>query len=851
MIIERIELINFKKYTKQRIELGKKVIGIFGPNGAGKSTIFDAICWCLYGVTPTIGKEGEVVRQEELIRDGQSEMGVEIFFRHDQQNYDVSRFYSTTEGIKAKIIIDGEVVANSSKEVTSFITKLIGFDAKAFISASFVRQKEIDLLTSQRASRRKEIINRLFNLQLYDNLLGDARKKQKDLEMEVIDFNGQKKELVRDIESFSGVKDEQRTLKKRLQELREKIGSSNKKLSEEKEAYESLRQKHKAYEQGKHDILVLEGMEKEKRRRYKEYAELLAEIRRAREEIKEIEKKLKDMRVSKDAFNRLFSLRNRYNSLKYQIDALAGNVEDARTQREREHNRLKERLEALKTKQSSLEDEIQQISREIQAVADKLPGLEKTSASLQSARKELEKINNRIRDEMSVIKSARVKLEELREEEAKLAAIESESKCPTCHQPLDNIKKAMLRREYNVKLTKQDALVKNQESKLSKIEELGKEGREKVKCLETDLENYQGLKLQKTKLDSMLEQKKGMQKETRESIQTTEREIEAFLKEEDIRGKKIEEEMSRKLKELSELGFNQDEFERVQEEAMKYDKFRNQRDAKLEYVLKEDQISINVERITNELNELLDKIGKQKESLALLKVEKEDVERARSTVKLLEKGLKELEIEEGKIEQQLSSNKELLEKLSMKKERIREVSSKLKELNNSINDYHILKEAFKNIPVNIHERLKPRIQMEVSNLLSEITQEKYPAVRIEDDYTIQVLFNGIFYPIYRFSGGEKDLINLCLRIGISRVLASLSKEQDFAHLDYLFLDETFSSLDSERRKNLLSVLNTLQNFFSQIVVITHVEDIKEMVPDVIIVEEQDDGSSGIKYSKKI
>jgi DNA repair exonuclease SbcCD ATPase subunit len=54
MIIERILLLNFKKYAQETVVLGKGIIGIFGPNGAGKSTIFDAICWCLYGVTPSM-----------------------------------------------------------------------------------------------------------------------------------------------------------------------------------------------------------------------------------------------------------------------------------------------------------------------------------------------------------------------------------------------------------------------------------------------------------------------------------------------------------------------------------------------------------------------------------------------------------------------------------------------------------------------------------------------------------------------------------------------------------------------------------------------------------------------------
>jgi exonuclease SbcC len=79
MILKSVHLVNFKKYKKASITLDNSLIGIFGNNGAGKSSLLEAVTWGLYGVAQSMeGKEG--VKQKDLIRDGEEEMGVEVEF---------------------------------------------------------------------------------------------------------------------------------------------------------------------------------------------------------------------------------------------------------------------------------------------------------------------------------------------------------------------------------------------------------------------------------------------------------------------------------------------------------------------------------------------------------------------------------------------------------------------------------------------------------------------------------------------------------------------------------------------------------------------------------------------------
>jgi exonuclease SbcC len=190
-----------------------------------------------------------------------------------------------------------------------------------------------------------------------------------------------------------------------------------------------------------------------------------------------------------------------------------------------------------------------------------------------------------------------------------------------------------------------------------------------------------------------------------------------------------------------------------------------------------------------------------------------------------------------------------IQRLHRVKEELEDLKRNQKDLENMIVTYAVLQEAFRQIPVQIQSRLRPRIRNEASSLLREITEGKYPYIDLGKDYSVTVYYDGQYYPISRFSGGEKDLINLCLRVGISQVLVSLSSLTSFARIQSLFLDECFGSFDIERRRNLLAAIAELRNHFAQIVVITHIDEIKEALPEAFLVEELPDGSSLVRKVK--
>ena len=89
-----------------------------------------------------------------------------------------------------------------------------------------------------------------------------------------------------------------------------------------------------------------------------------------------------------------------------------------------------------------------------------------------------------------------------------------------------------------------------------------------------------------------------------------------------------------------------------------------------------------------------------------------------------------------------------------------------------------------------------------------------------------------------FSGGEAFRINFALRIALSRLLARRSG----APLPVLFIDEGFGSQDAAGQQRLVEAIQSIRSDFDKIIVITHIDAIKEAFDTRIQVEKTEMGS---------
>jgi exonuclease SbcC len=93
------------------------------------------------------------------------------------------------------------------------------------------------------------------------------------------------------------------------------------------------------------------------------------------------------------------------------------------------------------------------------------------------------------------------------------------------------------------------------------------------------------------------------------------------------------------------------------------------------------------------------------------------------------------------------------------------------------------------------------------------------------------------------SGGEEDVLNLALRLAISRMIADRSGHA----FGLLILDEIFGSLDEDRRLRVVGLLRHLLGRFEQIIVLTHIEATRDDMDHQILVSLDDrTGNSAVR-----
>jgi exonuclease SbcC len=166
----------------------------------------------------------------------------------------------------------------------------------------------------------------------------------------------------------------------------------------------------------------------------------------------------------------------------------------------------------------------------------------------------------------------------------------------------------------------------------------------------------------------------------------------------------------------------------------------------------------------------------------------------------------------------------------------------LKEEKNSIRYLGMLSDVMGDFRTFLISRIRPTLSSYSSDFFSRLTDGKYAEVELDENYDLLVYDNGEKYSIERFSGGEEDLANLCLRLAISEVIT----ERAGGVFNFIILDEIFGSQDATRRHNIMKALGGLSGKFRQIFLITHVEDVKNDMENIIFVTEEEDGISSVR-----
>jgi DNA repair exonuclease SbcCD ATPase subunit len=277
---------------------------------------------------------------------------------------------------------------------------------------------------------------------------------------------------------------------------------------------------------------------------------------------------------------------------------------------------------------------------------------------------------------------------------------------------------------------------------------------------------------------------------------------------------------------------------KIREDLQKFSiKVKELLDAQVEYN--------SLSRQKKEYEEFIDRLIKERDTLSVTTPSFKDG----NTVELLQVQLKRVISDRAAISVQISA---LSRQIGGYEERLK--TKKLLEAEIAINkneikdNYFILQHlsfleellSLKGVKNRILDRVIPFMQQEVNNYLSillpnvelDIATVKQGKTVLKQELTFNIkdLISNVVRDFKGWSGGQKKLISLALRLGLWKTAFYYSKKK----FEFLFLDEVFGALDPKDREVPLSFLKRLQEELNiPIVVIDHIEELKEEFRQII------------------
>lgn len=221
------QVIDFEALTS------KGLFGIFGPTGSGKSTILDAITYVLYGDIARDSNEFMNTLCNSLYIVYEFDIGL----GEDRKTYIVERgvnkdkngaYKLKTCKLIEKNLVELTPVAEGARDVKDKIEEIIGLKAEDFQRSVVLPQGKFNEFLKLTGAQRRDMLERIFNLEKYGRALGDKIKRVKRDKQEKLNIIKAKMESFKD----RGVSEEvYNELKKEIEELT----SEDKKLRCEKE----------------------------------------------------------------------------------------------------------------------------------------------------------------------------------------------------------------------------------------------------------------------------------------------------------------------------------------------------------------------------------------------------------------------------------------------------------------------------------------------------------------------------------------------------------------------------------------------------------------------------------------
>ena len=814
-----------------------------GDNGHGKTALLDAITWALWGIaraTPTGTGTINALRMADLVHMGQTDMSVELDFTAGEQLYRVIRRHTvSTRGSSSRTTLELQIATddtgeafrsvsrNTVRETNARISEVLNMDFKTFVNTAYLAQGQADLFTTSTPTERKRCLAEVLDLSYYQRLSEDANTRSRLIQTEM-----QQNETAKNLHSEEVARKPE--YQKRLAEVNAHIAEAAPQAEAQRKQVEELRG----------ETQRLRTLETEFGTLSRRAKSAEADVVRLQRQVSADEKRVSAYEATIADGPRTLTGYDALQSAQAELDRLDAALSE-KSRLDARHAALSQAIARQEERIVSAQRVLQhRIAAELEPRVNRLPQIKERQAAMQQRHAALVRQSDAVERQRKDADAIAARIQTLEQDSERLMTQmqdtrqkfdmleQGEATCPLCKQQLGADGQQHLRAEYrrvgmesrksyNENLTQIDSLTGRHKTTTAELASMEAKHQFATRTLATDEAN--------------------LVRDERESLQAQqdmEQANEALMDaDRTLRDKAFAQEERTDLAELeaviSELEYDAEAHQQARRQASELRQFDaarhalNEAEANLPGV--RDALQTGRQMLMERQAEIAaaaERIDELKRALESLPSLNAALDRAVESSERLEGELRRADIERGV----LGSDIDRCEKLEAE---IRALERKRKRLAGDKSIYDELSVAFgKNgIQALIIESAIPQLEGDANDILGRITDNRMHLKLELDESTSERLEIRIADELgtrdyLTFSGGEAFRINFALRIALSRLLARRSG----APLPVLFIDEGFGSQDRSGQERLTEAIQSIQDEFEKIIVITHIDQMKAAFP---------------------
>jgi exonuclease SbcC len=833
---------------------------IAGPNGAGKSSLLDAITWALFGQARK--------RDESLINTQSNVAEVGLTFTYEGNVYRVQRTLprGKTMVLEFHILQPGNETNGSGpssneepgiwkpltertlRETQGRIEQVLHLNYETFVNASFFLQGKADQFTQQNPGDRKRILSNILGLDVWEGYKQRSAERRKAVEDRIVGLDGHLAEIQAELA-------EETERKARLAQLQSELGRLQQARVAQESVLESIRKV----------VALLED-------RRKGVENLSRQLESTTRELQETETRLASRKAEKESYNTLLTRAQEVEaayagwqaarSRLEEWDAVAARFRDQDKRRqapiteiEATRARLTQEMETLQGQHKQVEEaraEIDGVNEKLETARHAQKEAEEHLSRRESLDEELKTAQQRLADARAENPVLRAEMEGLKERIKQLSAAEG-ANCPFCGKLLTHdecqaliVELKTQGSELGDRFRTNQALLKEADSIVKNIED------EKRALFRADAE----LHFHTRTVDQLTDRLATIQQwiadwETRAALRLAE--VETALAGESFAGeaRSLLAEIDADLKSIGYDASAHDEARRAEAGGRSAEAdLRNLEKARAALVPLEREIADlkkQVKKQKVEFKHLQEEYDRQAASLAEAQAQAPDQDAA-------EQELLKLQEQENRLRMDVGGARQKVQVLEDLRARALILAAEREEHARTASQYKQLERAFgkDGVPALLIEQALPQIEAKANEILDRlsggnmsvrfITQAPFKDKRRDDlreTLDIRISDSSGTREYEMFSGGEAFRVNFAIRLALSEVLARRAG----ARLQTLIIDEGFGSQDTQGRQRLIEAINLVRQDFARILVITHIDELKDAFPMRIEIEKTPRGSS--------